>query len=136
MIAISPMSGQLVLADVPRGGDPAVLNDDRALAGIVERACSVGDATRLQTVTRRFCPHGVTVLAVLAESHVALHSYPEHAGYMVDVFTCGDRADPMAIALHIVESIGGVADVQLIRRGHARCEAHDRGFGRCAVQPT
>jgi len=31
---------------------------------------------------------------VLAESHLSLHSWPEHRYLAADVFTCGDRVDP------------------------------------------
>jgi S-adenosylmethionine decarboxylase len=40
---------------------------------------------------------GVTGFILLAESHIALHTYPEHGFAGVDVFTCGAAADPWAV---------------------------------------
>ena len=39
---------------------------------------------------------GVTGFIVLAESHIAFHSYPELGYLAVDVFTCGPNAQPQA----------------------------------------
>ena len=39
---------------------------------------------------------GVTGFVVLAESHIAVHSYPERGYLAVDIFTCGPHADPDA----------------------------------------
>lgn len=42
-----------------------------------------------------FSPHGITGIAVLAESHISIHAWPEHHYVAIDVFTCGDM-DPYA----------------------------------------
>ncbi|MBI2940269.1 MAG: adenosylmethionine decarboxylase, partial [Chloroflexi bacterium] len=39
---------------------------------------------------RQFEPHGVTVVVIIAESHLSIHTWPEHGYAAVDVFTCGD----------------------------------------------
>jgi S-adenosylmethionine decarboxylase len=39
---------------------------------------------------------GVTVLALLSESHLSIHTWPEHGYAAVDMFTCGNEADPVA----------------------------------------
>ncbi|MBN2150548.1 MAG: adenosylmethionine decarboxylase [Candidatus Lokiarchaeota archaeon] len=43
----------------------------------------------------RFEPEGVTLTAILADSHAVLHTWPEEAFVMVEIFTCGHRGDPM-----------------------------------------
>lgn len=37
--------------------------------------------------------HGVTGVAIIAESHVAIHTWPEHGYAAVDIFTCNLEAD-------------------------------------------
>ena len=41
-----------------------------------------------------FEPQGVTGLALLAESHISIHTWPESGYAAVDVFTCGDHTMP------------------------------------------
>ncbi|GAB4134836.1 MAG: hypothetical protein Tsb009_00340 [Planctomycetaceae bacterium] len=52
------------------------------------------NATLLNLHIERFQPHGVTGLAVLAESHFSVHSWPEHGYVAADIFTCGTTAQP------------------------------------------
>lgn len=82
------------------GIDPALLDDDSALRGCLADSMSEAGATVLDVVSHRFNPRGVTVLAMLAESHASIHTWPERGSAFVDVFTCGDSADPdRAVAL-------------------------------------
>jgi S-adenosylmethionine decarboxylase len=89
-------------AHVPRGkhliltlsGCTASILDDRpCLESLVRRAAEATGATVLSIQAHHFEPHGVTVLALLAESHMSLHSYPETGVVFVDCFTCG-ACDP------------------------------------------
>jgi S-adenosylmethionine decarboxylase len=45
-------------------------------------------------ISHRFEPQGVTGLALLAESHISIHTWPESGYAAVDVFTCGDHTMP------------------------------------------
>jgi S-adenosylmethionine decarboxylase len=61
---------------------------------------------------------GVTGFIVLAESHIAFHSYPELGFLAVDVFTCGANADPRAAVNVFVERLAPERVVmQEARRG-------------------
>jgi S-adenosylmethionine decarboxylase proenzyme len=40
-----------------------------------------------------FKPIGVTGVAIVAESHIMIHTWPEHKYAAVDVFTCGEERD-------------------------------------------
>ena len=46
---------------------------------------------------------GVTALALIAESHVAIHTWPEYGYAAVDAFTCGDRASAEEACRYLVE---------------------------------
>lgn len=75
-----------------------IKNIDYALKSAAEHA----GATVLDVVLHRFSSsNGITGVAVLAESHISVHSWPEHDYIAFDIFMCGD-ADPQ-LALHWLE---------------------------------
>jgi S-adenosylmethionine decarboxylase len=65
---------------------------EQALRDVV-RAC---DLTLLDLNVYPFTPIGVTGVAVVTESHVMVHTWPEYGYAAVDVFTCGEQANPEA----------------------------------------
>ena len=50
--------------------------------------------TLIDVLTHRFIPQGVTSIALLAESHLSIHTWPEFGYAAIDVFSCGDSAEP------------------------------------------
>jgi len=81
-----------------------VLDDVPLLRRVLERAVPKGRATLRQIVHEKFEPHGVTMIAVLSESHASFHTFPETGDIFVDVFTCG-HCDPEAIFKDIVAQL-------------------------------
>lgn len=69
------------------------LNDADALRALLLDTIARSGATILSDHFEVFQPHGVTGVVVIAESHVALHTWPEHGFMAVDYFTCSDRLD-------------------------------------------
>lgn len=70
-------------------GIPSAALDDPDLARTaIARGCEAGCFTVLDVVVRRFEPHGVTATAVVGESHLTLHTWPEHGAVFVDVASC------------------------------------------------
>ena len=63
---------------------------ERALRDVV-RAC---DLTLLDLRVYPFSPVGVTGVAVVSESHVMVHTWPELGYAAVDIFTCGEKRNP------------------------------------------
>jgi len=74
--------------------DQIKLNDEAFLRTTVTTAAKLAGATLLNLITYRFQPQGVTGLALLAESHISIHTWPEKGYAAVDVFTCGDHTMP------------------------------------------
>lgn len=111
-----PPRGVHALAD-GFGADYALLNNVLAIEVILRKALDMIGATILDTKCKRFMPQGCTVLALLAESHASVHTYPEHGVYMVDVFTCGDDLNASAAAAAIATDLGGDYRVRTIARG-------------------
>jgi S-adenosylmethionine decarboxylase len=71
-----------------------LLNDEQFVKDALREATSHGLATLMGEVSHRFDPQGVTALALLAESHISIHTWPEHGYAAADIFTCGDHANP------------------------------------------
>ena len=74
--------------------DQTRLNDEAFLRTAITTAAKRAGATLLNLITHRFEPQGVTGLALLAESHISIHTWPENGYAAVDVFTCGDHTMP------------------------------------------
>lgn len=74
-------------------------------------------ATLLHIHTHKFSPQGVSGVAVLAESHISVHTWPEIGYGAFDVFMCGD-ARPW-LAVDVLKSAFGTADVRVteLKRG-------------------
>ncbi len=66
-----------------------LLNDPECIRGALMDAVSVGGATLIDLCVHQFSPHGVTATATLAESHIALHTWPEYGYFAADLFFCG-----------------------------------------------
>jgi S-adenosylmethionine decarboxylase len=71
------------------------LDDIHHIEETLRRAIEVSRATLLHIHLHPFEPNGVSGVAVLAESHISIHTWPEHGYAALDVFMCGD-ADPDA----------------------------------------
>lgn len=111
--------GRHVLAELG-GIDPALLDDAERLQAVLREALTEAGAHVRQVVAERFEPQGATVVAVLAESHASVHTWPELGGMHVDVFTCGDDADPVAAVRLLSAKVGaGDAALQVVDRGGA-----------------
>jgi S-adenosylmethionine decarboxylase len=54
------------------------------------------DTTLLDLRVYPFSPIGVTGVAIVSESHIMIHTWPEHGYAAVDVFTCGEQRSPDA----------------------------------------
>ena len=53
------------------------------------KACASANLTVVNVKAHRFAPQGVSVVAILAESHLSVHTWPEKSYASVDCYTCG-----------------------------------------------
>lgn len=67
-----------------------LLNDENFLIDLLESAAIASGATVCQTIYKKFDPQGVTVLCLLSESHISIHTWPEEGKAASDVYTCGN----------------------------------------------
>ncbi len=85
--------------------DPLKLNDENFIKTIVISAAEIAGATLLQMIIHSFEPKGVTGLALLAESHISIHTWPESKYAAVDVFTCGEQTVPEKACQYLVKEL-------------------------------
>jgi S-adenosylmethionine decarboxylase proenzyme len=79
------------------GCDVALISDRARLRELLLEATRASGATIVTDVFHEFNPYGLSGVVVIAESHVAIHTWPEHACASLDVFTCGQSMDPYVI---------------------------------------
>ncbi|ACU97457.1 adenosylmethionine decarboxylase [Saccharomonospora viridis] len=104
-VPVGVFSGKHVLAELD-GIDARLLDDDEFLRSTLADTLTDAGATVCEVISHRFEPQGVTVLAMLAESHASVHTYPEIGAMFVDVFTCGERADPEHAVRLLAKALG------------------------------
>ncbi len=81
-----------LIIDVAEG---AGLDDEARIRDALLACTEACGATLLHLHTHRFSPQGISGVAILAESHISVHTWPEIGYGAFDVFMCGDT-DPQA----------------------------------------
>lgn len=106
--------------------DPAALDDLSLVETSMKDAAIVAGSTIVDSVFRRFAPHGISGVVVIAESHLAIHTWPEYGYAAVDLFTCGENVDPWAAHDHLTEVFGaGDSECKELPRGEFRVLGED-----------
>lgn len=100
------------------GCPAALLANSDALRPLLLAAVRAAGGTVVTEVFHNFSPHGVSGVIVIAESHVAIHTWPEHAYAAVDLFTCGVTLDAEPAVALLQEALGATTvSRQAIPRG-------------------
>ena len=86
--------------------DKEVLNDLSFLRSTLVAAATACGAIVLGDSFHPFHPQGVSGVVVIAESHLAIHTWPEYGYAAVDIFTCGTSVEPEKAAETLIEKLG------------------------------
>ena len=81
------------------------LNDESFLRCTLNRAAKLAKATVLNLISNKFEPQGVTAIALLAESHMSIHTWPESNYSAVDIFTCGQNMLPELASKYLIDAL-------------------------------
>ena len=81
------------------------LNDELYLRCQLNSAAKLANASVLNIVSNKFEPFGVTAIALLAESHLSIHTWPESQYSAIDIFTCGRNMKPELASQFLIESL-------------------------------
>lgn len=94
------------------------LNDAEMLEDALKEGIIASGATLCGIQTKSFEPNGVTILALLSESHASIHTYPEEGALFFDAFTCGEQCNPAKIADALKAALKPThTDLQRVDRG-------------------
>lgn len=99
--------------------DPRALDDREVLEAALVQAARAAGATVLGAHMHRFAPQGVSGVVVLAESHLTVHTWPEHRYAAFDLFSCSERilVGPALDELGRALKAGEVTASAALRRG-------------------
>jgi S-adenosylmethionine decarboxylase proenzyme len=100
-----------------------VLDDLKRIEALMNQAAKAARTNIVASVFQPFEPMGVTGVVVVEESHLSIHTWPEHGYAAVDFFTCGESIPEMA---HRVLAEG-------LRAEHAEVIFVDRGMAGAGV---
>ena len=81
------------------------LNDELYLRCQLNSAAKLAEASVLNIVSNKFEPCGVTAIALLAESHLSIHTWPESQYSAIDIFTCGRNMKPKLASQFLIECL-------------------------------
>ncbi len=79
-----------------------LLNNPEKIREALIEAIAAGKATLIDLCVHQFSPQGVTATATLAESHIAIHTWPEHGYFAADLFFCG--AGKPEVAMKVLQT--------------------------------
>lgn len=110
-----PALGQHVIAEFYGA---VHLLDPVAAEDVLRAAAIAAGATVLQVSTHDFGDRaGFTGVALLAESHISIHTWPEHGFAAIDIFMCGDADPGRSVAVLADHFQPAHREVQVLRRG-------------------
>ena len=94
-----------------------ILNGEELIRDILLEGVRRSGATIVSDTFHTFSPHGISGVVVIAESHVAIHTWPEHGYAAVDIFTCGETIDPWIIQKYLETEFeaGNVSSMEMKR---------------------
>ena len=99
------------------GCDPQKLDDIGAVTQALASACTVAGLMEVGRMVHQFEPRGLTAVFLVKESHIAIHTWPEHRYAALDLFSCGRREAAFLAVDYLVDAIGGDVRMTEIERG-------------------
>ena len=95
------------------------LDDLELMERTMREAVEAAKATLLHIHLHHFTPNGgISGVAVLAESHISVHTWPERQFAAFDIFMCGDAKPELAVEVLRTHFQPGQFQVQELLRGH------------------
>ncbi len=82
--------GLHILADL-YGVDFEKIDHVEDVRALLEGAVKYAGLSKLSSHFHQFHPHGATGVILLEESHISIHTWPEHGYAAIDVYTCGGK---------------------------------------------
>jgi len=119
------------------GCDPCLLDDADFLKIQCATAATAMGATIVNVHAHRFQPVGVSVVVVLSESHLAMHTWPEHGTASLDIFVCRPEVDPHLAKSSLANSLRAARMAELeLDRGNLDTRRTPRWVGDALAAAT
>ncbi len=87
--------GRHIVVDMFKIQTKVYLDSPFLLKLLAKQAIKLSGAELLDINTFKFEPQGVTLTAIISESSMDIHTYPEHGDVFISFYTCGSKADPL-----------------------------------------
>ena len=108
--------GRHLLAEY-HGCDTALLNDLEQISQLLHNAAAAANVRVVRSASHRYAPQGVTCALLIEESHLSIHTWPEHGYAAADFYTCG-KGDPMAAHEAMIDGLQPErSEFMLLNRG-------------------
>ena len=88
MFENSLSSGKHMIIDIHDIQNDELLNNMKGLTQVLQQICRKYHFEILNVITHSFSPQGCTLLFLLSESHISLHTFPERRHISFDIYTC------------------------------------------------
>jgi len=86
---------------------PSYISDEKLLEKLVIEAAERANMHLVEVRSWSFGGKkgGISVIALITESHISIHTWVEYSYATVDVYTCGDHSDPWKAMEYIIENL-------------------------------
>lgn len=96
---------------------PEKLEDKALITKLMNQAAEASNVNVIKSVFHEFSPQGVTGVLIISESHLSIHTWPEHGYASVDFFTCGDGLPENAYEVLTKGLEAGRSEKIMVKRG-------------------
>ncbi|MDD5162755.1 MAG: adenosylmethionine decarboxylase [Candidatus ainarchaeum sp.] len=69
------------------------LNNKKKIENLLITGIKKFGLTLIGIHTHQFKPFGLTSIAIIGESHIAIHTYPENGRASIDIYTCSEKSE-------------------------------------------
>ncbi|MEN0005944.1 MAG: adenosylmethionine decarboxylase [Bacteroidota bacterium] len=96
----------------------SILEEVAQVEAIMLEAARKANATIVTSNFHQFQPYGVSGVVIIQESHLTIHTWPEHAYAAIDIFTCGETINAALAIQYLQEAFQASSmEMQFIERG-------------------
>lgn len=81
-------SGKHMICDIKEIKNYELLNNSEKIRKLLDNICEKYNYTILNKIEHQFQPQGLTMLYLLSESHISIHTFPEREYFALDIYTC------------------------------------------------
>ena len=86
-------SGKHMICDIKNIRNKNLIHDLKKMELLLETICKAYDFTVLNRAAHEFSPQGLSILYLLSESHISIHTFPERDYIALDIYTCREYTD-------------------------------------------